>query len=75
MNEARGTDLHALCLVADDDASLRFVLRAALEDGGHEVTEASGGGEEYDAVTLIPTELYRMADAEKDPELKKAYGF
>ncbi|MBP86382.1 MAG: sugar ABC transporter substrate-binding protein [Planctomycetaceae bacterium] len=27
-------------------------------------------GEEYVAVTLIPTELYRKADAEKDPELQ-----
>lgn len=27
-------------------------------------------GEEYEAVTLIPTELYRKADAEKDPELQ-----
>ena len=26
-------------------------------------------GEEYEEVTLIPTELYKQADAEKDPEL------
>ena len=30
-------------LVADDESSIRFVLREALEDAGHEVTEASDG--------------------------------
>jgi two-component system nitrogen regulation response regulator GlnG len=32
-------------LVVDDEASVRFVFREALSERGHEVEEASGGGE------------------------------
>jgi two-component system nitrogen regulation response regulator GlnG len=32
-------------LVADDEASIRFVLREALTEAGHEVTEAADGNE------------------------------
>jgi hypothetical protein len=27
-------------------------------------------GEEFEVVTLLPTKLYRKADADKDPELE-----
>jgi two-component system nitrogen regulation response regulator NtrX len=33
----------ARVLVADDEASIRFVLREALEEEGHDVVEAASG--------------------------------
>jgi CheY-like chemotaxis protein len=38
MNEAK-----ARVLVADDEASIRFVLREALEEAGHEVVDVDSG--------------------------------
>ncbi len=37
------TDASARVLVADDEASIRFVLREALEEGGHEVVDVDSG--------------------------------
>ena len=34
---------HARVLVADDEASIRFVLREALEEAGHEVVDVDSG--------------------------------
>jgi CheY-like chemotaxis protein len=46
----------ALVLVADDEDSIRFVLRQALESAGHRVEEARDGAEA----------LERLAEADFD---------
>jgi two-component system nitrogen regulation response regulator GlnG len=43
-------DMRARILVADDEESIRFVLRQALEAEGHEVTEATSGDEALEAL-------------------------
>ncbi len=40
----------AKVLVADDEASIRFVLREALEEAGHEVVAVEGGDEAFEAL-------------------------
>jgi two-component system nitrogen regulation response regulator GlnG len=45
-------------LIADDEPSIRFVLREALEDAGHEVVEAADGEE---ARELLSTEGFDLA--------------
>ena len=40
----------ARVLVADDEASIRFVLREALEEAGHEVVAVEGGNEAFEAL-------------------------
>lgn len=53
----------ARILVVDEDPTARRVIRALLEDAGHEVVEASDGGRGLDAFgeevpDLVITELY-----------------
>lgn len=50
-------------LVVDGDATTRRVIRALLEDAGHDVVEAEGGREGLEAIgahtpDLVITELY-----------------
>jgi len=42
--------LRARVLVADDEASIRFVIREALEDAGHEVVDVDSGEAAWDAL-------------------------
>ncbi len=44
-------------LIADDESSIRFVLREALEDAGHEVTEASDGDVAREKLAEQPFDL------------------
>ena len=44
-------------LICDDDAAIRTVLRAVLEDGGAAVEEAADGDECVDAVRRCPPDL------------------
>jgi two-component system nitrogen regulation response regulator GlnG len=41
---------HARVLVADDEASIRFVLREALEEAGHEVVDVDSGDAAWKAL-------------------------
>lgn len=45
-------------LIADDEPSIRFVLRSALEDRGYIVEEASGGIEVIEKVRSLKYDLY-----------------
>ncbi|WP_127587436.1 response regulator [Paenibacillus koleovorans] len=45
-------------LLADDEASLRFLLTETLIDEGYEITEAQDGGE---AIELLEQETYSLA--------------
>ncbi len=47
----------ARVLIADDEDSIRFVLRETLEDAGHEVTEATTGDEALEALASQDFEL------------------
>jgi CheY-like chemotaxis protein len=47
----------ARVLVIDDDAKLRELLRAALEQGGHEVTETADGEAGLRACLLAAQDL------------------
>jgi len=49
-NEARGSGARMRILVADDETSIRFVLREALEEAGHSVHEAQTGDEALEAL-------------------------
>ncbi len=40
----------ARVLVADDEASIRFVIREALQEAGHEVVEVASGSEAWEAL-------------------------
>ena len=44
-------------LICDDDAAIRTVLRAVLEDGGAAVEETADGDECVDAVRRCPPDL------------------
>jgi len=43
-------ETHARVLIADDEASIRFVLREALEEDGHEVVEVCDGDAAFEAL-------------------------
>ena len=45
-------------LIADDEKSIRFVLREALEEGGHSIEEAVDGDE---ALQKLGTDRYDIA--------------
>jgi two-component system nitrogen regulation response regulator GlnG len=47
----------ARVLVADDEASIRFVLRETLESAGHEVVEAESGDAALEALSARPFDL------------------
>ena len=47
----------ARVLVADDEASIRFVVRETLEAAGHEVVEASGGEAALQALSGQPFDI------------------
>ncbi len=47
----RPPSTHANILIADDEASIRFVLREALEAEGHVVEEAADGTQALEAIT------------------------
>ena len=48
----------ARVLVADDEESIRFVLRETLEEAGHQVVEAASGDQ---ALALLAAERFAMA--------------
>jgi CheY-like chemotaxis protein len=47
----------ARVLVADDEASIRFVLRETLEAAGHEVVEVASGDAALQALSGAPFEI------------------
>ncbi len=51
MSEAEATRPQTQVLVADDEESIRFVLREALESAGHEVDEADSGDAALEALS------------------------
>lgn len=52
----------ARVLVVDDDADIRFVMRAVLEDAGHEVLEASDGAAALVLLRQSPESLVVVLD-------------
>ena len=47
----------ARVLVADDEMSIRFVLRETLESAGHEVVEAASGEAALQALAAQPFDV------------------
>src|SRR5262249_2915700 len=55
--EERAMSDRARVLVADDEVSIRFVVRETLESAGHEVVEASSGEAALQALQTQPFDI------------------